>query len=145
VSSAKLPTGWTRVTPSTADRSRGVIAAVAHRRPAATVIVRRIRGRLTGRIDLAAIGAAAQAALAKSTTGFEPVNRTVVRVSDADAAELVWDETGKDGATFRSTMLIVPTRNESFYVTLRCSRADAAAIHDSGLRVLRVLAEAAVG
>ena len=139
-----VPPEWERLTNEPTGGQPGVVLAAGRSAPAASVVIRRVGGRLAGDVDPAEVAQKAEAALRDETPGFEPIDRSVARAEEVDVARLSWRERDAGGAVFRSTMLIVPTADESFYLTLRALEAEYTAVREEGELFLQRLAETAV-
>lgn len=139
-----VPPEWERLTNEPTGGQPGVVFVAGRSSPAASVVIRRVGGRLAGDVDPADVAQKAEAALRDDTPGFEPIDRSVTRAEEVDVARLSWRERDAGGAVYRSTMLIVPTADESFYLTLRALEAEYTAVRDEGELLLQRLAETAV-
>ena len=144
IAAVGLPSGWSPLPLSTQDQSADVILKAGKAKPSASVVVRRIRGKLTAGVDLGSVGATVEATLRTSVEGFEPIDRSTTRIGGHDAVRLAWRERGRDGGVDRSTLLILTTAKSSYYFTLRAADAEYGAVRDEGELLLGRLARAAL-
>lgn len=140
-----LPPGWRRLPVPSDDRAAGVVFEAGRSEPAASIVVRRVRGRLAPDFEVEELAEETEAALAAEIEGFEPLDRALTSVASRDAVRLVWRQAAAGGVAFRSTMLILPTPREAFYFTLRAVAAEYRAVQADGERLLARLAEASMG
>lgn len=139
-----LPPGWERLPVPPANRARGVLVEAGRSQPPASIVVRHMRGRLGPGFDIGKLAGDAQRALVAATEGLEVLDQAIVGVAGHDAIRFAWREAVPGGAAFRSTMLIVPTSEETVYVTLRALESEYRLVREDGERVLPRLARAAM-
>ena len=129
------PDGWDEQTLTEADRNAGLVLSLERQRPGASFLARTVITRLPADFDINQLADESEAALSSEIEGFELLRGSIVVVGPYDAVKLDYSQTGEDGAEHEATMVIIPTSNQTFYLTFRAEEADFQRIEDEGLEI----------
>lgn len=127
------PDGWSEQALTDADRQAGLILKLDHDEPDASFLARTVVAALPQDFDVNALAADTEEALAADIEGFELIRRDVSRVGSYDAVEIDYLQQAEDEfGEHRILMVIAPTPNQTFYLTIRAERADFPAVEHEG-------------
>jgi hypothetical protein len=129
------PQGWTEQPLADVDRSAGLMLKLERERPDASFLARTVIARLAADFDINGLAGDTEAALSAEIEGFDLVSRDVTRLGPYDAVRISYRQSG-DGADHQTLMVIVPTPNQTFYLTLRAEKAQFRQIESDGSRII---------
>jgi hypothetical protein len=130
------PSGWTEQPLTPDDRNAGLVLRLEHGDPAASFLARTVIARLPEGLDMTELGAQTEAALAAEVEGFELVSTEIVTVGDYQGAEITYAQTDEDPAGHWVRMTIVPTENQTFYLTLRTAGEGPSSVRNDGRQMV---------
>ncbi|MDO8614288.1 MAG: hypothetical protein Q7T33_00945 [Dehalococcoidia bacterium] len=129
------PNGWDEQSLTEADRNAGLVLSLERQRPDASFLARTVITRLPADFDLNQLADESEAALSSEIESFELLRGSVVSVGPYDAVKLNYLQTDEAGVDHEVIMVIVPTPNQTFYLTFRAEKTDFQQIEDEGLEI----------
>lgn len=143
------PAGWV-VTPLTeADQGAGLILKLDNVDHEASFLGRMVVAHVGEDFNITQLGVDTEAALLRDIEGVTITSNDVVQLGDFEAVKVVYRQAATargddDAESFRTSMVIVPTENQTFYLTLRSpSDAPRSLEADGDLIVQRILSAVA--
>lgn len=131
------PEGWTEQPLTDADRKAGLLLKLDRQQPAASFLARTVIARLDPAVDVNKLTDDTVAALSAEIENFELVSKEVLPVGPYNAVRINYRQAGVEGAAgHQNLMVIVPTANQTFYLTLRAERGDFRRVEDEGLQII---------
>jgi len=129
------PDGWDEQPLTAADRNAGLVLSLERQRPGASFLARTVITRLPADFDINQLADESEAALSSEIPSFELLRGTIVSSGSYDAVKLNYLQTDEDGVEHEATMVIIPTSNQTFYLTFRAEAMDFQQIEDDGLEI----------
>jgi len=129
------PDGWDEQPLTAADRSAGLVLSLERQRPGASFLARTVITRLPADFDINQLADDSEAALSTEIPSFELLRGSIVSVGPYDAVKLNYLQTDAGGLDHEATMVIIPTSNQTFYLTFRSEESDFRQIEDDGLEI----------
>jgi len=129
------PDGWEEQPLTEADRNAGLVLSLERQRPDASFLARTVITRLPADFDINQLADESETALSSEIESFELLRGSIVSVGPYDAVKLNYLQTDEGGVEHEATMVIVPTSNQTFYLTFRADEADFRQIEDEGLEI----------
>ena len=122
--SFSYPEGWQEVKLTNADKIAGLILRLKKADPESSTLVRAITGKLEKDIDIKALPGQIADTLSREAQNVTIVSKEVVRVGPYDAIKVRYKQVSKDNVTFENVMTVIPTLNQTYYLTARTKQAD---------------------
>lgn len=129
------PVGWNEQPLTEADRNAGLVLSLEKRQLGAAFLARTVITRLPEDFDINQLAEESEAALSSEIESFELLRRSVVSVGVYDAVKLNYLQTDEGGVEHEATMVIIPTSNQTFYLTFRAEAKDFQKMEDEGLQI----------
>jgi len=129
------PDGWDEQPLTAADRNAGLVLSLERQRPGASFLARTVITRLPADFDINQLADDSEAALSTEIPSFELLRGSIVSVGPYDAVKLNYLQTDAGGLDHEATMVIIPTSNQTFYLTFRSEESDFQRIEDDGLEI----------
>ncbi len=135
------PDGWSEQTLTEADRNAGLLLSLERDRPQASFLARTVVARLTPDFDINQLADDTEAALSTEIENFDLLSKSVTPIGPFDAVRISYRQTGESGLTDRQVldrqvlMTIVPTANQTFYLTFQAEQESFLAIEDEGSEI----------
>lgn len=131
------PTGWSEQQLTEADRNAGLMLQLDKQAPEASFLARTVIARTPADLDLSGLAAATEEALAAEVDGFQLVSSELVEYGERRVVEVTYQQAGNDpGETHRIRMTILPSENQTFYLTFRAAAGDFDAVADDGQQIV---------
>ena len=127
--SIELPDGWGEVKLTASDQKAAIIARRERSNPNASLIIRKIVGQLDENFDIKTLPEALVATFSTELKGFTLVDKEVKKFGGFETAQVHYKQTTK-GETFENLIVVMPTANQTFYLTFRASEDDFAEAQD---------------
>lgn len=130
------PSGWDEQPLTEADANAGLLLSLERDRPQASFLARSVIAGLAEDFDVDQLAADSEAALAAEVENFELRSSRSVPIGSYEAVQITYAQTDAGGlGANQVTMTIVPTENQTFYLTFRADTDDFAAIEADGLEL----------
>jgi hypothetical protein len=114
------PAGWAEQPLSADDKKAGLVLRVERENPAASFLARTVVAPVVPELDVSKLASDTEAALKGQIEGFQSLSKEVVTIGGYQAAEITYRQAnGKPSDDFTVRMTIIPTTNQTFYLTLR--------------------------
>ncbi|HCM52090.1 TPA: hypothetical protein DIS56_03105 [Candidatus Saccharibacteria bacterium] len=131
--SFKYPEGWQTVKLTDADKIAGIILRLNKTNPESSLIIRAITGKLQKDVDFKALPGQIADTLAREAQNVTIISKDVARIGAYEAIVVRYKQVSKDNVNFENIMTVMPTLNQTFYLTARAKQADFSKIEgDSG-------------
>ncbi len=130
------PAGWNEQALSEADRNAGLMLKLQRQGPAASFLARTVIARLAPDFDINQLASQTQAALSSEIQNFDLLSKDVSAIGPYNAVKIYYRQTGQTGtADYQTLVAIIPTANQTFYLTFRAEKSDFPKIEDEGLQI----------
>jgi hypothetical protein len=131
------PEGWGEQPLTEADRNAGLLLKLDRERPEASFLARTVIARLAPDFDIDELAGDTEAALSAEIDNFDLISSSVLPIGPFDAVRIYYRQTGEEElAGHRVIMAIVPTPNQTFYLTFRAEERDFRRIEGEGLQII---------
>ena len=132
------PDGWSEQPLTEADRNVGLLLSLERERPEASFLARTIIARLAPDFDINELADDTVTALSAEIDNFDLVSKSASPIGPFDAVRIYYRQEGEGtfAADHQVLMAIVPTPNQTFYLTLRAEKDDFRQVEDDGLRII---------
>jgi hypothetical protein len=131
------PAGWSERPLSEADRNAGLLMGLERAEPEASFLSRTVIARLATDFDIDELADDTVAALSAEIDNFDLVSKGVSSAGPFDVVLISYRQMGQEGlAGHRNLMAIVPTPNQTFYLTLRAEEGDFRQVEREGLKII---------
>lgn len=131
------PDGWSEQTLTNADRQAGLVLSLDHRQPDASFLARTVIAALPQDFDITALENNTIEALNADVNGFELARSAISRIGPYEALTIEYRQPDEEGLSeHRVLMAIIPTPNQTYYLTLRAETDDFRRIEDEGLEIV---------
>ena len=132
------PAGWSEEPLTEADRNAGLLLKLDRERPEASFLARTVIATLATDIDINELADETEAALSTEIENFQLVRTRVSPIGPFDAVRISYRQEGEGSFApdYQVLMAIVPTPNQTFYLTLRAEEKDFRWVEDEGLRII---------
>ncbi len=132
------PDGWTEEALTEADKQAGLLLKLQHDDPPASFLARTVLGALPEDFDINALADDSERALRAEIENFELDEKTVTRFGSYDAVEIRYRQIGAGAdEDYEVLMVIVPTGNQTFYLTLRALEEEFGVVEAQGIDIVR--------
>ena len=120
------PQGWTEQKLTDVDKIAGIILNLERSTPEATFILRTIVGQLEENINIDELSDEIVNKFNKEIENFDLVNKKVYRLDSLDAIEVRYKQKSEaeDNKVYENLIIIIPTKNQTFYLTFRSDESD---------------------
>ncbi|MEK7248345.1 MAG: LpqN/LpqT family lipoprotein [Chloroflexota bacterium] len=130
------PQGWSEQPLTAEDRSAGLMLKLDRQDPAATFLARTVIARLAPDFDVSRLADETATALTGEIEGFELLDKGVLALGPYQAVRVEYSQTGvEESPDYHTVMTIVPTENQTFYLTVRATKNDFRKIKEEGLQI----------
>ena len=130
------PDGWSEQPLTEADRNAGLLLNLERDRPQASFLARTVVARLAPDFDINQLAVDTQAALSTEIDNFDLLSTSVTPIGPFDAVRISYRQTGESGLAGRQVLMtIVPTANQTFYLTFQAGKESFLAIEDEGSEI----------
>ena len=130
------PDGWSEQPLTDADRNAGLLLTLERDGPDASFLARTVIAGLAPDFDVNQLADDAGAALSAEIENFDLLSKSVVPIGPFDAVRISYRQADERGfSDHQVLMTIVPTPNQTFYLTFRAEREDFLAVEDEGLEI----------
>ena len=132
------PDGWSEQPLTDADRNAGLLLNLETNRPEASFLARTVIARLAPDFDVNELADDTEAALSAEIDNFDLLSKSVAPIGRFDAVRIYYRQRGDEGlaTSHQVLMTIIPTPNQTFYLTLRAEKGDFRQFEDEGLRII---------
>ncbi len=136
------PAGWSEVPLTTDDSNAGLLLIVEREKPEATFLARTVIATLAADFDINLLTEETVAALSAEIENFTLLGDSVSPVASFDSVLLSYEQKGAETSApdYQIFMAIVPTPNQTFYLTLRAEKKDFGGIEEEGLEIINAFA-----
>ena len=136
------PEGWSERPLTDTDRNAGLLLNLERDGPEASFLARTVIATLASNFDINQLADETEIALSSEIDNFELVSTRVSPIGEFDAVRISYrqDGVGTSAPDFQVLMAIIPTPNQTFYLTTRAERKDFAKIEDEGLDIIGAFA-----
>jgi hypothetical protein len=136
------PAGWSEEPLTEADRDAGLLLKLERERPEASFLARTVIATLATDFDINELADDTEAALSAEIENFQLVRKSVSPIGPFDAVRISYRQEGEGtfAPDYQVLMAIVPTPNQTFYLTLRAEKKDFRKIEDEGLYIIDAFA-----
>ena len=120
------PQGWTEQTLTDGDKIAGIILNLEKKDPEASFILRTIVGQLEENINMSDLSDKIVDTFNQEIENFDLVSKKVYRLDSFDAIEVRYtqESEAEDNKVFENLIIIIPTKNQTFYLTFRANESD---------------------
>ena len=132
------PDRWSGQPLTEADRNAGLLLKLERERPEASFLARTVIARLAPDFDIDQLADDTEAALSTEIDNFDLLSKSVSPIGPFDAVRIYYQQEGEgaSAADHQVLMAIIPTPNQTFYLTLRAEKDDFRRVEDEGLRII---------
>jgi hypothetical protein len=131
------PEGWTEQPLSDADKNAGLVLMVNSEQPTGSFLARTVIGQPAADLDMNKLAGDTEAALAGEIQGFELISKEVTVIGGFQAVQIDYRQDSADPpGGHRVRMTIIPTANQTFYLTTRAARSDFNDISDESRKIV---------
>ena len=136
------PAGWSEVPLTTDDTNAGLLLKVDREKPEASFLARTVIATLATDFDINQLAEETVAALNAEVDNFTLLSDSVSKVGAFDAVLISYLQKGEGTSApdYRVFMAIVPTPNQTFYLTTRAEKKDFSKVEDEGLAIINAFA-----
>ena len=136
------PAGWSEVPLTTDDTNAGLLLKVEREKPEASFLARTVIATLATDFDINLLAEETVAALNSEVDNFTLLGDSVSPVAGFDAVLISYQQEGAETSApdYQVFMAIVPTPNQTFYLTIRAEKKDFGAVEDEGLEIINAFA-----
>ncbi len=136
------PDGWSEEPLTEADRNAGLLLKLDKDRPEASVLARTVIATLATDFDINQLADETVAALSAEIDNFNLLSTSVSPIGPFNAVRINYWQEGEvvSAPAYEVLMAIVPTPNQTFYLTLRAEKKDFWKIEDEGLFIIDAFA-----
>ena len=120
------PSGWQEERRTKADVIVGILSKANRENPDATLIIRSITGKLEESVNVKTLTDQVADSLSKEIENFEGlVSKKAIKIKSFDAVEVRYKQkSSRDDITYEVLQIIIPTQNQTFFLTFRSPEAD---------------------
>lgn len=130
------PAGWSEQPLSDADRNAGLMVKLERQGPAASFLARTVIARLAPDFDINQLASQTQAALSSGIQNVDLLSNSVSAIGPYNAVKIYYRQAGQAGAAdYQTLVAVIPTANQTFYLTFRAQKSDFSKIEDEGLQI----------
>ncbi len=123
--SLSYPSGWREQPLSDFDKKVNIILRLKKVSPDASFIARTVFGDLEKGFDINSLSDQTAESLAKKIQNFELSGKSVSHIGPFDAVQVLYTQVGpKDNNSYENILIIIPTQNQTFYLTFRSLEGD---------------------
>lgn len=115
---------WEPIVLSDIEKKAGIIARQKKSQPEATLIFRKIPGKLDDKVDINKLPDEIVASFTKTLTNFTLIDKKVVDVGGFQTVLIHYKMTGSKEGTLENEIFVIPTANQTFYLTYGAKEAD---------------------
>ncbi len=136
------PAGWSEVPLTADDTNAGLLLKVEREAPEASFLARTVIATLATDFDINVLAEQTVAALSAEIDNFTLLGDSVSPVASYDSVLLSYEQKGveRSAPDYQIFMAIVPTPNQTFYLTLRAEKKDFGGIEEEGLEIINAFA-----
>ena len=136
------PADWSEVPLTQDDSNAGLLLKVEREKPEASFLARTVIATLATDFDINQLADETVAALNAEVDNFTLLGDSVSPVASFDAVLISYQQKGEEisAPDYQVFMAIVPTPNQTFYLTLRAEKKDFKGIEDEGLDIINAFA-----
>ena len=136
------PPDWSEVPLTEADTNAGLLLKVEREKPEASFLARTVIATLATDFDILQLADDTVAALSAEIENFNLLGDSVSPVGAFDSVLISYQQKGAETSApdYQVFMAIVPTPNQTFYLTLRAEKKDFKGIEDEGLEIINAFA-----
>ena len=136
------PAGWSEVPLTTDDSNAGLLLIVEREKPEASFLARTVIATLATDFDINELAVETVAALSAEVDNFTLLGDSVSPVASFDSVLISYQQKGEEASApdYQVFMDIVPTPNQTFYLTIRAEKKDFKGIEDEGLDIINAFA-----
>ncbi len=135
------PDGWSEQPLTEADRSAGLLLSLERERPEASFLARTVIARLAADFDIDQLAGDTEAALSAEIDNFDLLSKAVTSVGPFDAVQISYRQKDDTSLEHQVLMTIIPTPNQTFYLTFRAQKRDFTRIHIEGEQMTEAFAD----
>ncbi len=119
------PDGWQEERLTNADVIAGILLKLGREGPGATLILRTIVGKLEEGVDINSLSDQIVAAFEKEIENFSLVEKKVSRLESFNSVDVIYKQSSaEDNKIYKNRIIIMPTKNQTFYLTFRSEDTD---------------------
>jgi hypothetical protein len=133
------PAGWAEEPLTENDRGAGIILHLDRQDPEATFLARTVVAPLAANFDINALAVDTQRALNNEIEGFKLVSNNVTTFSSVPAVQIAYTQPGEDDVSFSTLMVIAPTANQTYYMTVRAPEGEFSRVEAEGIGLVETL------
>ena len=136
------PDGWSEIALTADDTNAGLLLKVEREKPEASFLARTVIASLATDFDINVLAEQTVAALSAEIENFTLLGDSVSPVASFDAVLISYEQKGAETSApdYQIFMAIVPTPNQTFYLTLRAEKKDFQKVEDEGLEIINAFA-----
>ena len=136
------PGGWSEQPLTEADSNAGILLSLERDGPEASFLARAVVARLAPDFDISQLADDTEAALTAEIENFDLLSKRVLAVGPWEAVQISYRQEGTEAFArdHQVLMTIVPTANQTFYLTFRAETRDFREIEAEGLQIIDTFA-----
>ena len=136
------PAGWSEVPLTADDTNAGLLLKVDREKPEASFLARTVIATLATDFDINQLAEETVAALNPEVDNFTLLGDSVSPVGAFDSVLISYQQKGEGTSApdYQVFMAIVPTPNQTFYLTVRAEKKDFRGIEDEGQAIINAFA-----
>ncbi len=136
------PADWSEIPLTEADTNAGLLLKVEREKPEASVLARTVIATLATDFDINDLAEETVAALSGEVDNFTLLGDSVSPVGAFDSVLISYQQKGEETSApdYQVFMAIIPTPNQTFYLTIRAEKKDFQKIEDEGLDIINAFA-----
>ena len=136
------PADWSEILLTEDDSNAGLLLKVDREKPEASFLARTVIATLATDFDINQLAEQTVAALSAEVDNFTLLGDSVTPAGAFDAVLISYQQKGEGASApdYQVLMAIIPTPNQTFYLTLRAEMKDFKGIEDEGLDIINAFA-----
>lgn len=132
-----LPDGWQDQAPTQPERRIGVMRKLQHANPPGNVVFRAVRTELAEDFSVQNLPNDLEKSFKREIANFSLVSKSTTKVGEHDAAQIRYrEQTSRQRGQYETVMVVIPTDQQTFYVSFRSPVANFTQTEDDISRIL---------
>ena len=130
------PDGWGEQPLTEPDKNAGLLLSLERDRPEASFLARTVVAILAPDFDINQLADDTEAALSAEIENFDLLSKSVTPIGPFDAVRISYRQSDESTLTDRQVLMtIVPTANQTFYLTFQAGKESFFSIEDEGSEI----------
>jgi hypothetical protein len=142
----QTPDGWSETPLTDADRGAGLLLKLENTDAQASFLARSVVARLDEGFSIEQLATDTEAAIERELDTAYGVSSGIIQFGESQAVEVLYRQPvqveDEDPVTYQTRMVIIPTENQTFYLTLRAPASTFDSIAGDGDQIMQQVASA---